>query len=354
MSKKMPKILVLFLGLVMLLAAFPLSTGAMDVNDVTNWVNGKEQPKPQVMVSGFEIEPEVLMAGDEAVVTITLENTQDKPITGWKRDIKYDHRWSINKTKAIYEDEIIDADTTITLTMDACIKEAYISCEGIKVYNKYRNVGALGPGRELDLAFKIKAPLKDGIYIVNFNADIEDTDDNRCKSIRYQFPLTVSSTVELIPKSTTESIKETGIIRLEVVNKGLGDAESITVISKSEGLVLEPGELYVGELIAGKSTAIEFKLKNVTDYGRQIVAFEAEYKNGINKHKSKPVFVCTNHEPQVQSPESVEGNISAVTVRIDEVVINNQDSFYEPSVLERIISLFGLIKTPPITQHRFI
>jgi len=345
MSKKMPKILVLFLGLVMLLAAFPLSTGTMDVNDVTDWVNGKEQPKPQVMVSGFEIEPEVLMPGDKAVVTITLENTQDKPITGWKRDIKYDHRWPINKTKTIYEDELIDADTTITLTMDACIKEAYVSCDGLKVYNKYRNAGALGPGRELDLAFKIKAPLKDGIYMVNFNADIEDTDGNRCKSIRYQFPLTVCSTVELIPKSTTESIKETGIIKLEVVNKGLGEAECITVTSKSEGLVLEPGELYVGKLIAGQSNTIEFKLKNVTDYGKQAIAFEAEYKNGINKHRSMPVFVFTNYEPQVQSPESFEAEMAAVPVKTDEVVSNDSDSFYEPSILERIVSYFGLIMT---------
>ena len=333
MDKKKLKIIVVFLVFGLIMSAFPV--GADTMEEITHWVNGKESPKPQVMISSYTVNPEILMPGDEAIVVVTLENTQDDTIKNWVRDLRYEG----------YEGEedpgktIIDADTTITLSMDAYIDEAYIDSREIKVYDRYNNVGSIGPGKELDLAFKIKVPSKEGIYIANFFADIEDPEGNRCRSIKHPIPIIVSSTVELIPLSTQLSIQETGLIKIEVANTGLGGANTISVTSESKGLLLEPENMYIGGLGAGESTNIEFKVENVIDYDNQVATFKANYKNGINRHESLPIDVSTNYEQPEPSPRSLE-----LTEILEEETIygtNDTDSQPTKSIIGRILAFLG-------------
>ncbi|MDY6964411.1 MAG: CARDB domain-containing protein [Halobacteriota archaeon] len=277
----------------LLMMVIPVAADTISYEDAISWVEGGKVPQPQVMVSGYTITPDALMPGDEAILTVRLENTQEDPIDGWKRGLRsewYEGGWQSGKGKTI-----VDADITKTLTMDAYVKKAYISGndvvgdKSIKVYNEYSKVGVIGPGKELDLSFKIVAPDKGGIYMVKFYAEIEGVDGTASKEIRYQIPLIVSSTVELIPLSVPSTVGDGSVIKMEVANTGLGDASSITVISDADDVKFEVRKVYVGTLKAGESSTAEFTVKNVSGTGQKEATFRATYKNGINEHESDPL-----------------------------------------------------------------
>ncbi|MCD6203029.1 MAG: hypothetical protein J7I99_01540, partial [Methanophagales archaeon] len=255
---------------------------ADDVN-IDNLLNKCEiapEPKPSVMVYDYKLSPEALMPGDVGVLTITLKNMQDKPI---KRKISITTSYPNVNTETYY-------------TMDAYIKEAYIVEREFKVYNRYTSAGVLGPNEKVDLAFKIKAPPEEGIYMLKFVADIEDAHGESSKGIRYFIPVVVTGTVKLLPQEVTEDE-----VRLEVVNEGLSDVNSVYVVAvpavTTAGVVeCQPERIYIGKIEHGESAIAAFKVdvnETRTEGGvpRRAV-FKAVYKNGINEHESGQISVA--------------------------------------------------------------
>ena len=255
---------------------------ADDVN-IDNLLNKCEiapEPKPSVMVYDYKLSPEALMPGDVGVLTITLKNMQDKPI---KRKISITTSYPNVNTETYY-------------TMDAYIKEAYIVEREFKVYNRYTSAGVLGPNEKVDLAFKIKAPPEDGIYMLKFVADIEDAHGESSKGIRYFIPVVVTGTVKLLPQEVTEDE-----VRLEVVNEGLSDVNDVYVVAvpavTTAGVVkCQPERIYIGKIEHGESAIAAFKVdanETRTEGGvpRRAV-FKAVYKNGINEHESGQISVA--------------------------------------------------------------
>jgi len=255
---------------------------ADDVN-IDNLLNKCEiapEPKPSVMVYDYKLSPEALMPGDVGVLTITLKNMQDKPI---KRKISITTSYPNVNTETYY-------------TMDAYIKEAYIVEREFKVYNRYTSAGVLGPNEKVDLAFKIKAPPEEGIYMLKFVADIEDAHGESSKGIRYFIPVVVTGTVKLLPQEVTEDE-----VRLEVVNEGLSDVNDVYVVAvpavTTAGVVkCQPERIYIGKIEHGESAIAAFKVdanETRTEGGvpRRAV-FKAVYKNGINEHESGQISVA--------------------------------------------------------------
>ncbi|MDY6865469.1 MAG: hypothetical protein SVY15_05790 [Halobacteriota archaeon] len=267
-------------------------TVADKMSDVTSWVDGGEVPQPQVMVSGYSVNPVMLMPGDEAILTVTLENTQITPVTNWIRHLRVEPYVDNVRT-----DSTIDAYTTKVLTMDAYVKEAKIVKNGlfdgssVKSFNEYSKVGVIGPGKDLDLNFKIEVPNEVGIYMVNFYADIGDVDGGSSKSINYQIPIIVSSTVELIPVNVPNVLEKGSVIEIEVANTGRGDAGSIVVVSSVDDVTLKASKVYIGNLKAGESKVIEFVVDDVQSEGEEEIVLKALYKNGINEHESEALHL---------------------------------------------------------------
>ena len=290
------KVVASLLTSMLLISAFPV--GADTMGDVTSWVSVEGIPKPQVMVKGYEVYPEALMPGDEGVLTVTLENVQDDPITEWKRGLKYDHQWER------YNDEVVDADSEITLTMNAYLTKAYLTCRDVDVLNEYSKVGVIGPGKTIDLSFKIVVPQEVGIYMLGFFAEFEDIGGGDCKDIRYQIPIIVSSTVELIPQSVPTPIKAGDIIEIEVANTGIGTAESISVVSDSTDIKLMASKIYVGSLEAGASKVVKFYVEDVTGVCQNELILKTEYKNGINEHESDPLILSLESEDISEAQKS--------------------------------------------------
>ena len=248
-----------------------------DIDSLLNKCAIAPDPKPSVMVYEYKLNPETLMPGDVGVLTITLKNMQDKQI---KKDI--DIRSEIKGTSGY----VTDIDTKTEFTMDAYIKEAYIVEREFKVCNRYSSAGVIGPNEKVDLAFKIKAPSEEGIHMLKFIADIEDMEGKRSKGIRYFIPIVVTGTVNILPQEVTENE-----IRLEVINEGLSDVDSVYVaISTTNGVECLQERVYIGRMKSGESAIAVFKVNGVKK-GENSVIFKATYRNGINKHESNPVRV---------------------------------------------------------------
>jgi len=285
---------------------------ADEVDDLLDKCEIAPDPKPSAMVYDYELSPETLMPGDVGVLTITLKNMQDKPI---EKDVDIKEEIMGNYTtveetteKGIEKDEeidmhtieekvepvkrTIDIDTETRFTMDAYIKDAYIVENEFKVYNRYISAGVIGPGEKVDFAFKIKAPAEDGIYTLKFIADIEDMEGKSSKGIRYFIPVIVSGTLNLLSLPLEVSQNE---VRLEVINEGLSDVDSVyVVVSKASGVEFAREETYIGRIQSGESAIAIFNVINIKADGEGDSAnaiFKAAYKNGVNKHESNQVCV---------------------------------------------------------------
>ena len=287
---------------------------ADEVDDLLNKCEVAPDPKPSVMVYDYELSPETLMPGDVGVLTITLKNMQDKPI---EKDV--DIKSEIKGTSGY----VIDIDAETRFTMDAYIKEAYIVEREFKVYNRYSSAGVLGPDSKVDLAFKIKAPLEEGIYMLKFIADIEDMEGKSSKGIRYFIPIVVTGTVNILPLEVSENE-----VRLEIINEGLSDVNGVYVVavSTASGVDCQQERIYLGKIKSGESAIVVFKVNRAEEWGRVENAnavFKVVYKNGINKHESNPVCVrmpCSAEEEKEKEEgeslveEQSETSFSALTV----------------------------------------
>ena len=338
----------LFLWLLSALVFFSsVSTASADeVDDLLNKCGIAPDPKPSVMVYDYELSPETLMPGDLGVLTVTLKNMQEEPIekdVDIKEEVVADYttveKTTTTKKTTTKEDttkekgttteeettntikekvepktRTIDIDAETRFTMDAFVKEAYIlENNDFKVYNKYLSAGVVGPDEKIDFAFKIKAPAEEGIFMLKFVADIEDTEGKNSKGIRYFIPVTVAGTLKIMPLEVSQNE-----VRLQVVNEGLSDADCVFVVanataSSGGGLEFEQEEIYLGRIKSGESAVAVFKVCEAEEGENSAVAvFKATYKNGVNEHESNQVCVkmlslrCGGGEKEEEKEKEVE------------------------------------------------
>ncbi|MGB7532808.1 MAG: hypothetical protein WA977_07515 [Halobacteriota archaeon] len=290
---KKGKVILLFaiVSVISLISSMSVSVSADEIDDLLSKTKSAPNPKPSVMVTGYALSPETLMPGDVGVLTITLENMQDKPI---ERDICLDN----DKVEAATE-----------FTMNAYIKEAYLVERDFKVYNRYISAGVIGPGKKVDFAFKIKAPSAEGIYMLKFIADIEDMKGKSSRGIRYYIPIIVSSSLKISPMEVSrESIK------LEVTNEGISEVNSVAVLASDvSGIEFQRERIYIGKMKPGESAIAVFNISGAEE-GENSAVFKAAYKNGINKHESKPVCVripCCNDKEREKGESLLEEHSAA-------------------------------------------
>lgn len=263
---------VLFCLLALLfLVAYTNTAFADDVEDLLSKCEIAPNPKPSAMVYEYELSPETLMPGDVGLLTITLKNMQDDPI---EKDMKLSKPYAAS------------ADAETRFTMDAYLKEAHIVARAFEVENRYSSAGVIGPNEQIKLPFKIKAPLKEGLYMLKFVADIEDMAGKNSKGINYFIPVVVTGTVNILPQEISENE-----VRLEVINEGLSDVTSVYLIagvSNAEAKESQPERKYLGNINAGESVIATFEVNN-EEMNRAV--FKAVFKHGVNKHESDQVCV---------------------------------------------------------------
>jgi len=207
-------------------------------------VNAEEEQKSSVMITSYQVSPEVLMRNDVGTVTVTVKNMEPMK--------------SIN------------------------IKEARMLGRDIKVLSdSYFNIGRLGPGESLNLSFTIKAGHTDGIYYPKVLIDAEGA-----QNIRYLLQVKVDSTpltigVKDIPKDIFRG--ERARIELVVGNPRQNTITGVKIVTDAKEVI--PSEVFIGALSADESKVASFNFTPQTK-GAHVLNFKLEFKNGDNAHST--------------------------------------------------------------------
>ncbi|NQE44562.1 hypothetical protein C5S31_00895 [ANME-1 cluster archaeon GoMg2] len=269
---------------------------------------------PAVMVTDYNVEPEVLMPGDAGTITVTIKNMDTKsPET------------ETTTTGRVGGDS---STTQMTSAVSAEIETIRLSSSGEIEWlqkgsyrTKYYNVGSLGQGESISISLPIKADahISDGTYFTEVYIEVDNGEN-----VRFPVPVKVdSSEVEILVKDIPSeiSLSESVTMEMEVANNRPNSVSGVIVSVKplSTGLEFIPERIFIGDLGAYEKRAVDFTLQTFStdatqasdETGTKRFAFEVTYKNGDNKHHNgleSSVFVTSIADVRlilVNAPESV-------------------------------------------------
>lgn len=271
---------------------------------------GLTNADPTVMVTDYSLEPETLLPGDSAELTITLTNTET---TATKTDNDY-----INSL-------VVDSTTD---TIAATLKNVWITADGdgsysIRASENYEDVGDLSPGSSITLSFEITAQnnISEGLYNPIVNVDVVDYQD-----VQFPIPVRISTfSATLLPKDVPKKISSSGStsITLTAVNNRETTVEDVTITADvNQSISVSPISTYIGALDSESSQDLTCSL-HPSILGKQNVSFTISYRNGENTHTKTitlPIEVIETHDvsPVLYNlPDSiVEQGFDRITLEI--------------------------------------
>jgi len=235
---------------------------------------------PAVMITNYEVEPEVLMPGDTGTITVTIQNmgvlsteTETKTMTTMYT--------TATKTTSTVSAEIE------TIRLSSRSRDIEWFREGFQ-RSEYYNVGALGSGESIIISLPIKAAAyaQDDTYFPEVCIEVENGEN-----VRFPVPVKVdSSEVEIFEQDIPSeiSLSESKEIVIVVANNRPNSVSGVNVRvkSKSDGLEFTPERIFIGDLEAYGKKEVNFTLTSFVA-GNKEFSFDATYKNGINSHQNE-------------------------------------------------------------------
>jgi hypothetical protein len=230
---------------------------------------------PAVMVTSYTVEPEALMPGDTGTISLTIKN--------------------MDKQSSEEETTVSGAGTTTTVksSISAEIKTIRLSSRSRDIEwlgegsqrTEYYNVGALGPGDDIEISIPIKAAdyARDGTYHPEVYIEVENG-----KNVRFPVCVKVdSSEVEILETDVHPeiSLSESKQIGLVVANNRPNSVSGVNVQvkAKTDELEITPEQIFIGGLAADEKRVVNFTLTPLSA-GDKDLSFEVTYKNGNNVH----------------------------------------------------------------------
>ena len=162
----------------------------------------------QVTVTEKTIDPEILMRGDQATISVIITNNGDESVP-------------------ISRVFLSDPDLTIL--------------EG-----SYDAVGAIGAGNSMTFTFTVRADVRDGIYYPKFSINFRNA-----PSLRDYIPVKVESTeleVSLVTRPDTFSVGNKETISLRVGNPRENTINGISIVPRGDGVDVEQSGYFIGKL----------------------------------------------------------------------------------------------------------
>jgi hypothetical protein len=221
-----------------------------------------EEQKAAIMITSYQMSPEVLMPNDIGTITVTVKNMD--PLESVK------------------------------------LKEASILEQELKVLSTpYYNIGRLGPGESIELAFTIRAGYSEGIFYPRVMVEAEGAE-----LIRYQIPVKVDSTmltlgVNKLPDELYQG--ECATIELAVGNPRSNAVASVIIRTDTNEVV--PTEVFLGSLASSESIKAAFNF-TPEQQGVETLTFTIAFKNGDNAHATTFQVPVTVTESK-KSPELI-------------------------------------------------
>ncbi len=225
---------------------------------------------PAIMVTSYELDPSVLLPGDDAVLTVTLTNMETT---------------SSKQTTTTTGNNV----TVRTITKSATINNIWIVSDGdgsysVKAHDNYPDVGDLAPMASLTVSFSISAHenISAGLYFPLVRVDVEDYQD-----VKFPIPVRVSNhSVHLLEKDVPSKVSSSGStqISLSAVNKLQTTIKDVSVRAKNESTFeLTPKSYYVGSMQSETSHDVIFSIHAKT-LGKNELPLVLSYRNGENTH----------------------------------------------------------------------
>ena len=225
---------------------------------------------PAIMISNYELSPEILMPGDSAVLTLTITNAETSAT-----------QQTVSTSGGIT--------TTTTKTIGATINEiriltAYDGGKEIWATSKYEDIGYLAPGASLPIKFKMIAEdgIREGLYFPIVTVDVQSYQD-----VVYPILIKISNaSVDLLSTSVPSKISMSGStdITLTAVNNRDASVDGISITPKEvTGVEFIPDSIFIGTLGSDESEDVSFSLRP-SETGLKNISFDISFKNGDNLH----------------------------------------------------------------------
>jgi hypothetical protein len=247
---------------------------------------GQTNADPTVMITDYSLEPETMLPGDTAILTVTISNTET---TATKTETEYDDNLPISQT---------------VQTIAATLRNIWIASDGdgsytICAHDNYQNVGDLSPGNSIDLSFAISAHenLTEGLYFPSIYVDVLGN-----RNVNYPFPVRVSSySSTILAKDVPKMISSSGStsISLTAVNNRESPVTDVIITADvNQSISVSPASMYLGTLNSEAFQDITCSL-HPSILGKQNISFNITFRNGENTHSSSitiPIEVIETHD----------------------------------------------------------
>ncbi|MDG6256510.1 MAG: hypothetical protein QCH35_02815 [Methanomicrobiaceae archaeon] len=195
----------------------------------------------QVTVTEKSIDPQVLMRGDRATMTVTITNNGGVSVP---------------------------------------ISRAFLSDASLSIpVDSYDSVGSIGAGNSMTFTFTVRADVPDGVYYPRFSINYRSA-----PSLRDYIPVKVESTeldVSLVKRPDTFSAGNRETIELRVGNPRENTINGISVVPMGEGVEVEQSGYFIGKLEPDESANVSF---DITPQETGTLTFHVTYRNGFNTH----------------------------------------------------------------------
>ena len=239
---------------------------------------------PAVMVTGYTVEPGVLMPGDTGTITLTIKNMDTQS----------------SESETIVTDPLGTSQQTTTTTstrgISAEIETIRLSSKSSEIEwlrkgtqrDEYLNVGALGPGESIMITLPIKASASagDDTYFPEVYIEV-DNGENVRRPVHVQVD---SSEVQLLEEDIPSeiSLSESKEIAIVVANNRPNTVSGVNVFvnTANDELEFTPEGIFIGNLGAYEQKTVDFTLTPLSE-GVKDLKFEVTYKNGNNVHSSE-------------------------------------------------------------------
>lgn len=227
--------------------------------------------------------PAVLMPGDEAILTIQMQNGAAAYGVGKDAGVSY------------------SANVLLSTPINHTMLQGRPELEVIDPY--HYDLGMIGPNDQITMYYKIRAleNVSTGTTLLDFK--VQGGYD--MITIKRDVPIKVDpSPVSMaIIDSTSASSQSTtpakASINLNVANPRENTLNAVTIVPSAEGMRFSPERYYIGTMDADEVFTINFGVDYSDPAARsaRTVSFVAEFKNGDTWHESEP-YITTYNPPQ--------------------------------------------------------
>jgi len=255
--------------------------------------------EPTIVITGYQVQPEVIMPGGSALITATVTNTAKAASQTTKTGS--DPAESVTETKEI----------------NAYLDDVELFGNGLDVISgDYRRVGEVGPGQSIPLTFLVKAPQKTGIYFPELHIATQGG-----RSLKYPIPVNVNDdrlvqkspallVLKKIPDHVIPGDEMAGTLVLKNTGETAASEVVLNVSSESrEVSITSPGSIHVGRLGPGDEIPVDITIltsREVTE-GIHPVQCHIRYASASGR------FIDQNEEIPVRVTGEYELSISAVS-----------------------------------------